>query len=256
MLVQQNRQWMMYTLGMLILILTGPAWAGGFSGGVRDGLGPRFDAAPSLPAAPRLQDTWRGAEARSRLRYWNEIAVNTSGIDHTPLVSGENRVFGEQYGPTRASRAMAIVHVAIFEAVNAIVSGYQSYLDLPLAPDDTSIDAAMAQAAHDTLVALFPSQGADLDDLLAEDLSQIVDGRAKTNGMTLGQRAAAVMLARRAVDGSQHEEPRVGVDCITSDEPGKWRQDSVSQLPLALGAYWSGVTPFVLRSSDQDFPDR
>jgi hypothetical protein len=146
---------------------------------------------------------------------------------------------------------MAIVHVAIFEAVNAIVSGYQSYLDLPLAPDDTSIDAAMAQAAHDTLVALFPSQGADLDDLLAEDLSQIADGRAKTNGMTLGQRAAAVMLARRAVDGSQHAEPRVGVDFITSDEPGKWRQDPVSQLPLALGAYWSGVTPFVLKSSDQ-----
>ncbi len=241
----------MYTLGMLILALTVPAWAGGFPSGVRDALGPRFDAAPSLPAAPRWQGTWRGTEALSRLRYWNEVAINTSGIDHTPLASGENRVFGEQYGPTRASRAMAIVHVAIFEAVNAIVDGYQSYLGLPPTLDDTSMDAAMAQAAHDTLVALFPSQGADLDALLAEDLSQIADGRAKTNGMTLGQQAAAVLLARRAVDGSQHAEPRVGVDFITSDEPGKWRQDPVSQIPLALGAYWSGVTPFVLRSSDQ-----
>jgi hypothetical protein len=43
MLVQENRQWMMYTLVMLILALTVPAWAGGFPGGVRDALGPRCD---------------------------------------------------------------------------------------------------------------------------------------------------------------------------------------------------------------------
>src|SRR5262249_52042348 len=75
--------------------------------------------------------------------------------------------------------------------------------------------------------------------------------RAKTNGMILGQQTATAILRRRAVDGSQHAEPRVGVDFITSDEPGKWRQDPVSQVPLALGAYWGGVTPFVLTSGDQ-----
>ena len=42
-----------------------------------------------------------------------------------------DRLFGEQYGPTRASRAMAIVHIAICEVVNAITGGYQSYTGLP-----------------------------------------------------------------------------------------------------------------------------
>src|SRR5205814_8997839 len=45
--------------------------------------------------------------------------------------------------------------------------------------------------------------------------------------------------------------PRVGIDYITSDAPGKWRQDPISENPLALGARWGDVTPFVLRSGDQ-----
>ena len=79
-----------------------------------------------------------------RLRHWNDMAMHASGLDHTPVASGEDRIFGEQYGPTRASRAMAIVHIAIFEAVNAIAGGYQSYTGLPPTPTDTSIDAAIA----------------------------------------------------------------------------------------------------------------
>ena len=77
------------------------------------------------------------------------------------------------------------------------------------------------------------------------------DGDAKTYGIDLGHRAAAAILALRANDGSQHVEPRVGVDFITSNEPGKWRQDPISQIPLALGAYWGQVKPFVLWSADQ-----
>ena len=69
--------------------------------------------------------------------------------------------------------------------------------------------------------------------------------------MRLGRRAAAAILARRAKDGSQHAEPRVGIEFITSDEPGKWRQDPISQIPLALGARWGEVRPFVLRSVEQ-----
>jgi hypothetical protein len=143
------------------------------------------------------------------------------------------------------------VHIAIFDAVNAIDGSYQSYTGIPPAPHNTSMDAAVAQAAHDTLIALFPSQQERCDEQLAEDLDQIPNGRAKTNGIKLGQRAAAAILARRVNDGSQQAEPRVDVDFLTSDEPGKWRQDPVSQIPLALGAYWGEVKPFVLRSSDQ-----
>ncbi|MGH9460189.1 MAG: phosphatase PAP2 family protein [Vicinamibacteria bacterium] len=185
------------------------------------------------------------------VRHWNQVAVDASGLDHTPPASGENRIFGEQFGPGRASRAMAIVHIAVFDAVNAIAGGYRSYTDLPRVGSPTSMNAAIAQAAHDTLVALFPSQTATFDQRLAEDLDLIDDGPAKTEGIDLGRRAAARILALRTDDGSEHDEPQVGVQFITSNDPGKWRQDPVSQLPPALGAYWDQVTPFVLRSADQ-----
>lgn len=193
-------------------------------------------------------DCGRGMDS---FHHWNHIAIDASGLDHTPVKPGENRVFGEQVGPGRSSRAMAIVHIAMFEGVNAIAGGYQSYVGLAPAPAGASMDAAICQGAHDTLVALFPSQAGTFDGLLADDLAKIADGSSKTDGVDLGRRAASLILALRANDGSQHPEPRVGVDYITSNEPGKWRQDPISQHPLALGARWGGVKPFVMESSSQ-----
>ena len=247
---KQNQKAIVPTLALLTLTLSVPAWAGGFSGGVHEALGANYNATLPGRVAPQ-HSPQRENGVRNRVRHWNEVAINMSGLDHTPVAPGENRVFGEQYGPTRASRAMAIVHIAIFDAVNAIAGGYQSYTGLPTAADNTSMDAAIAQAAHDTLVALFPSQGESCNQQLAEDLSQIPNGRAKVKGKKLGRRAAAAILAQRANDGSQRAEPRVGVDFLTGDEPGEWRQDPISRGPLALGAYWGEVTPFVVRSADQ-----
>ncbi len=75
-------------------------------------------------------------------------------------------------------------------------------------------------------------------------------GRFPTESHWAGVHAAAI-LALRSHDGSQRAEPHVGVDFITSNAPGKWRQDPISLGPLALGAYWGQVRPFVLRSSSQ-----
>ena len=185
------------------------------------------------------------------VRHWNEVAINASGLDHTPVAPGENRVFGEQYGPTRASRAMAIVHIAIFDAMNAIEGDYRGYTSLGATHGPVSLQAAIAQAAHDTLAALFPSQAGNFNLQLAQDMVTIPNGKAKTNGIDLGQRAALAILNMRANDGSQHTEPRVGIEFITGNQPGQWRQDPISQIPLALGAFWSKVTPFVMTSSDQ-----
>jgi hypothetical protein len=190
-------------------------------------------------------------DSAGSVQHWNEIAIDATGLDHTPVAPGESRVFGEQLGPGRASRAMAIIHLAIFDAVNAIEGGYNSYTGVGPAPFGTSMKAAIAQAAHDTLVALFPSQAPSFDDQLADDLTDIPDGRLKMNGVTLGRRTAAAILAARANDGSQRPEPHVGTEFFTSNEPGKWRQDPVSVIPLALGAYWGEVTPFVLEASNQ-----
>jgi len=189
--------------------------------------------------------------ANTMLLRWNGIAVNASGLDHTPVAPGENRVFGEQVGPCRAARAIAIVHIAMFESLNSIVGGFKSYVGFLRTKLPTSSDAAIAQSAHDTLAALFPSQKPAFDQRLAEDLAAIPAGQPKTNGVKVGQKAADAILTLRTNDGSQIPEPRVGIDFITSNEAGKWRQDPISHHPLALGARWSEVTPFVLASAHQ-----
>src|SRR5205807_8766883 len=101
---------------------------------------------------------------------WNQIAIDATGLDHTPVAPGENRVFGEQLGPGRASSAMAIVHIAIVDTINAVTGQYHSYSGIDSAPHIISIMADLPQAAHDTLVAIFRSQKQIFDKPLAEDL--------------------------------------------------------------------------------------
>jgi len=184
------------------------------------------------------------------IRRWNQIAVDASGLDHTPVRRGERRVYGEQLGPGRSSRALAIVHIAIFDAVNAIVGDYESFTDLPPAQPGSSFDAAVAKSAHDTLAALFPSQAESLDDLLDRDLRSVRNRRNRARGVALGREAAARILARTSGDGSDHAEPRIGVDFNPSDDPGFWRPDPITRGPLALGAQWGEVDPLVLQRGD------
>ena len=184
----------------------------GFSDGVRDAWGPLFTArqpcaAPSMP--PQVADS---------VRRWNAIAMNANALDHTPVAPGENRVFGEQFGPGRASRAMAIVHTAIFDAVNAIAGGYQSYAGLPPASRGTSMKAAIAQAAHDTLAALFASQTPSFDARLEEDLGGIRDTVARGNGIDLGHRAAS--------SGGSTRNPRRSASC---SPPTTWTRRRCSR---------------------------
>ncbi|TKS61692.1 MAG: chloride peroxidase [Nitrospira sp.] len=225
--------------------------AEGLRGGFDDAFGPQFhpqtrSAPPDSKHRPR-----HGFDRASSVRHWNQIAIDASGLDHTPVAPGETRVFGEQLGPGRSSRAIAIVQLAIFEVVNAIEGDYKSYIGLGPVRLGTSLNAAVSQAAHDTLAALFPSQAEHFDELLTDDLNGIPEGRLKSNGIALGKRAASAILAARANDGSQHSEPLVGIEFLTSNDPGKWRQDPISLIPLALGAYWGDVTPFVLDRADQ-----
>src|SRR5216684_5578836 len=138
-----------------------------------DFFGPRFNGVQTA------RTTLAPKNALDSIHRWNEIAINASGLDHTPVAPGETRVFGEQLGPGRSSRAMAIVHIAIFDAVNAIVQRYQSYTGVQPPRGPVSLDAAVAQAAHDTLAALYPSQAATFDSELANDLAQIKNKNAK-----------------------------------------------------------------------------
>jgi hypothetical protein len=220
----------------------------GFPGGAEEALGRGFEAQRHIERADSRR---RHGTRDSVVARWNSIAIDASGLDHTPVAPGENRVFGEQIGPARSSRAMAIVHIAMFDAMNAIERRYRSYASALRAAPGTNRDAAIAQAARDTLVALFPSQAARFNAYLAEDMARIRNTRGRELGVALGKRTAAAILARRSADGSNHTEPRLGVDFIPSNLPGKWRQDPVSLVPSALGARWPEVRPFTMRSAAQ-----
>jgi hypothetical protein len=199
---------------------------------------------PAALAASRVGD----ARTIQRVMFWNNATIKAVQYDYVPPAIGENRAYLEQPGPTYGSRAMAIVQIAMFDAINAVAGRYPSYAGIPRAPSDTSPDAAVAQAAHDALAALWPAQRARFDQWLANDLAGIPAGRAKWNGVAVGRQAAAAILALRANDNSANTNRTVGVDYFPSNEPGKWRPDPVSMNPTAVGVTWGQVRPFAVPS--------
>jgi hypothetical protein len=212
-----------------------------------------FDPA-SYPSQPDSRETPPryapppGPNASARLAYWSEQAWRTIAIDHAPPPAGPT-IDSEQAGPTHSSRVMAIFHIAIHDALNAIYRRYPGYSGALPAFADSSPDAAIAQAAHDSLAALYPRQAGRLDALLAADLARLPAGRSKMNGIDIGRRAASAILALRANDGADRLDPVVGENYPLYKEPGKWRPDPVSRIQTAFGAYWGQVKPFVLPSA-------
>src|SRR5262249_34518777 len=104
------------------------------------------------------------------------------------------------------ARIMAMMHIAMFEAVNAIEHRYAPY-KLTLAADrGTSKDAGAATAAHGVLLAVHPDQQASLDSALRASLAAIADGEPKARGIELGRKAAAGIIALRADDGANAPE--------------------------------------------------
>jgi membrane-associated phospholipid phosphatase len=215
---------------------------------------PVYRTQPGTRELPPRYSPPAGPNATLRLAYWNEVALRAIAVDHTPPYLASDIVAAEQPGPGRTSRVLAIVHIAIYDALNAIYKRYPGYSGELPAFRDSSPDAAIAQATHDTLVALYPRQSARLDAWLKADLARLPAGRARQNGIDIGRRAASAILALRADDGSDYDEPVVGEDYYVSNAPGKWRPDPVSGIQVALGAYWRRLTPFVLQSSTQFRP--
>jgi hypothetical protein len=147
-------------------------------------------------------------------------------------------------GPTVAYLHFAMVQGAVYDAVNAIVGGYEPYLGSPaMADPGDSAPAAVAQAAHDVLVALFPTQQGVLDGKLATSLSLLPDD-GKAGGIEVGAAAAAAMLAARTGDGRFSP-----FTVIQGTEPGEWRSTAFTSTgaPVVEPAPWVGnVDPFIV----------
>ena len=105
-----------------------------------------------------------------------------------------------------ATRAFAMLHLGIYDAVVA-VDGGKPYLPEHILTKPASAPAAADQAAHDVLAALYPSQQASLDSQLNADLAVIPAGARRTRGINAGQAAAQAILANRAQDGSAATPP-------------------------------------------------
>jgi hypothetical protein len=232
----------------------------GLAGLLLAGLAAHAQVAPSAGAQVRLDQqeaealrapSVGSAATTQRVLFWNDATIKAVQYDYVPPAAGENRAYLEQPGPTYSSRAIAIVQIAMFDAINAVAGRYPSYAGLPRAPSDTSPDAAVAQAAHDTLAALWPAQKPRFDKWLADDLARIPAGRAKWNGIDVGRRAAAAILELRANDNSAHTNRTVGVDYFPSNQPGKWRPDPVTMSNAAVGVTWGQVRPFAVPSVDR-----
>jgi membrane-associated phospholipid phosphatase len=150
--------------------------------------------------------------------------------------------------PPVAARSAAIVQAAVYEAVNSIDGSYNHYLvDIP-APPWASKEAAAAEAAHDALVGLFPSQAPVLDLELLASLQGIEAGDAKNWGISVGHAAAQILLAVRAHDGSD-----LVVPYTPGTDPGDWQPTPPAYGP-PLVPQWPGVTPFALQSGSQFRP--
>ncbi len=226
---------------------------------------PQPEARNFVANNPVLEEVSAGEDRDfAQVIFWNEVALRMTANDHTPPPAGsalETHPF-EQVGPARTSRAMAIVHVAMFEAVNAIHRKYATYqgiqgrifqrTSLPddIGPDEASVRHAVALAAHRALLSLYPGKAADLGLTLASNLTAIQEplNRAVA-GMAIGEAAAHEILALRELDGSELGEPDVSV--YATNDPRKWQRDPLNlDIGVALGANWRHVRPFVIPSPD------
>jgi hypothetical protein len=146
--------------------------------------------------------------------------------------------------PAAASRTVAIVHTAMFDAINSVEGRYAPYKFKVPAPSGSSPEAAGVAAAHAVLLKLFPDQKADLDTAFAASLAKIPDGGAKTAGISVGADVAARILALRASDGA--DAPN-GYRPVAA--PGVYISTS-----LPISSQWGHLTPWVMESSSQFRP--
>jgi len=114
---------------------------------------------------------------------------------------------GAQPATIHPTRSLAILHAAMYDAVVSITRSGQPYLVSVNAPSEARPDAAAAQAAHDTLAALYPSLSAAFDQQLSTELAAIPNGTFKDQGIEVGRLTAESILATRMGDGSSAAPP-------------------------------------------------
>jgi hypothetical protein len=162
---------------------------------------------------------------------WNDLSLRAIRYANVP--------------PPMAVRQMAIVHLAMFDALNCFDNKYSPYLVTNKAPDECSPEACVSAAAHHTLRTLFPKSSDLLDSHYNAVLAAIPNTLPKTNGMLWGQRVAAQYLRLRQFDGAGQS---AGYNY--SEQPGRWRKTPPNYDKPLLPA-WGRIKPFAIKSCDE-----
>ena len=180
------------------------------------------------------------AEPGNMVLVWNENAINVIG---QPASAN-----GLAQGPPLSPLHLAMVHGAIYDAVNAIDGGHKPYISGLSAPASASKAAAAAQAAADVLTGITPAANTAvrgrIADLLASSLALIDPSAAKDAGVLVGSQAATAMLARRSTDGRFLSHP-----WDVGDQTGQWRP--VPPLSNNVFGQFANVTPLTMKSPGQ-----
>lgn len=144
--------------------------------------------------------------------------------------------------PPEVARNLAMIHAAMFDAINATGGPYKSYVYAGSVVSGTSAVAAGAAAAHHVASALYsaPDELALWDATFAESLASIPDDAARAKGVQLGKSIAQAMLEMRADDGSN-----APATYAYQSGPGAWQRTFPDFLPPLLPR-WTDVAPFVI----------
>jgi PAP2 superfamily len=159
------------------------------------------------------------------------------------------RTPGAQPATIHPTRSFAIMHAAIYDAVNAIEGTHQPYLVRLGASHFASQEAAAAAAAHEVLVKLYPSSQATLDAQLQQALAQLPN-RGKTDGIRIGNTVADRILALRNNDGSNAQP----IPYVFGNASGDYQSTPPNFPKQPQFTHWSRVTPFALESASQFRP--
>ncbi len=170
---------------------------------------------------------------------WNRILL---AIVRTP---------GAQPATIHTTRSFALMHAAIYDAVNAIARTHEPYLvRLTGVPRHACQQAAGAAAAHEVLAALYPVFLSSLDDELQHSLTQIPAGKDKDEGILIGRTVADRILALRINDGANAQP----ILYVFGSAPGDYQSTPPNFPTQPQFTHWSHVTLFALERANQFRP--
>ena len=218
------------------------------------GTRPWFRAMPvAILAAVSLAVT--GAIARADTPTSSSVPVPAITMPADPVIQW-NRVLlgilgtpGAQPATMHATRSLAILHAAIYDAVDSIVRTSKPYLISIKSPRRADPDAAASAAGYTVLANLYPNQQETLAAQFASSLASVPNGYHKFEGVRVGEAVANALLALRVDDGATGAQPVFTPGTLPGDyqfTPPAFAQPVFTQ--------WPSVRPFALRTASQFRP--